>query len=132
MTMGQRIAQLRKTKGLSQEELAELVGVSRQAVSKWELDEAQPEASKIILLAQALGVTTDQLLLGEEADQQPTGEPPDRHPSPTPPAPTNALGRFIKAPPLCPYGSRKPGCGPPGRAGKSRNWWLQNRSAEPS
>ncbi len=66
MTLGQRIAQYRKALGLSQEALAELVGVSRQAVSTWELDEAQPDAVQIVLLAQALGVSTDQLLLGED------------------------------------------------------------------
>lgn len=65
MTLGQRIAQYRKALGLSQETLADQVGVSRQAVSKWELDEAQPDAAKIVLLAQALGVSTDQLLLGK-------------------------------------------------------------------
>lgn len=91
MTFGERVTQLRRAKGLSQEGLAELVGVSRQAVSKWELDEAQPDAAKIILLAQALEVSTDQLLLG---DIQP---PPENTP------PTSGewvwpagLGRFIK------------------------------------
>ena len=65
MTLGERIYSLRKARGLSQEELADAVGVSRQAVSKWELGESQPEVDKAVLLAQALGVTTDQLLLGE-------------------------------------------------------------------
>lgn len=68
MTMGQRIAQRRRQLGLSQEALADAVGVSRQAVSKWELDEAQPDAAKIVLLAQVLGITTDELLLGEAED----------------------------------------------------------------
>lgn len=96
MTLGGRIARLRKERGLSQEALAELVGVSRQAVSKWELDEAQPDAAKIVLLAQALEVSTDQLLLGE-------GIPPTE-PLETPPGASSsegwawpaALGRFIK------------------------------------
>ena len=70
MTMGQRIAQRRKGLGLSQEALADAVGVSRQAVSKWELDEAQPDAAKIVLLAQALGITTDELLLGEAEEEK--------------------------------------------------------------
>ncbi len=72
MTIGQRIAQLRKAKGLSQEDLAERVGVSRQAVSKWELDQATPDAEKIVSLAAALGVTTEQVLLGP--DPTPGGE----------------------------------------------------------
>lgn len=91
MTMGQRINQRRKVLGLSQETLAEAVGVSRQAVSKWELDEAQPDAAKVILLAQTLGMTTDQLLLGEEPSQ----------PDPQSPAPfqrdhLGALTRLLK------------------------------------
>lgn len=79
MTMGQRISQGRKVLGLSQEALAEAVGVSRQAVSKWELDEAQPDAAKVILLAQSLGMSTDQLLLGAEVPApQPSAAPPRR------------------------------------------------------
>ena len=48
MTIGQRIAQKRKELGLSQEELAGRVGVSRQAVSRWEMDGAVPEVDKLI------------------------------------------------------------------------------------
>lgn len=81
MTLGARIAQFRKEKGLSQEALAELVGVSRQAVSKWELDEAQPDAAKIVLLAQALEVSTDQLLLGDIPPAEPQEAPPAVSPS---------------------------------------------------
>lgn len=55
MTLGGRIVQFRKALGLSQEALAEAVGVSRQAVSKWELDEAQPDAAKIVLLPRPWG-----------------------------------------------------------------------------
>ncbi len=82
MTLGERIYSLRKARGLSQEELADAVGVSRQAVSKWELGESQPEVDKVVLLAQVLGVTTDQLLLGvepqEEAPVSPAPAAPDR------------------------------------------------------
>ncbi len=92
MTLGERIYSLRKARGLSQEELAAAVGVSRQAVSKWELGESQPEVDKAVLLAQALGVTTDQLLLGVE--------PPDEAApvSPAPPVPDRmgAFARFLK------------------------------------
>lgn len=70
MTMGQRIAQRRKQLGLSQEALADAVGVSRQSVSKWELNEAQPDAAKIVLLAQALKMTTDELLLGDAEEEK--------------------------------------------------------------
>lgn len=52
---------LRKAKGMSQEKLAEAVGVSRQAVSKWETGEAQPDLTKVIALADALEVSIDEL-----------------------------------------------------------------------
>ena len=61
-TMGKRIAQLRKEKGYTQEQLAELVGVSAQAVSKWENDVSCPDISILPQLSTVLGVTTDELL----------------------------------------------------------------------
>ncbi|MCL2695497.1 MAG: helix-turn-helix domain-containing protein [Clostridiales bacterium] len=61
-TMGKRIAALRKIKGFTQEQLAEKVGVSAQAVSKWENDISSPDISAIPLLAATLGVSTDELL----------------------------------------------------------------------
>ena len=63
MTLGERILNYRKRAGMSQEKLAELLVVSRQAVSKWEGDAAQPESDKIVALARLFGITTDQLLL---------------------------------------------------------------------
>lgn len=67
MKFQDKILQLRKKSGLSQEALAEKIGVSRQAVSKWETGEAVPEISKLLLLARAFGVTTDYLLSEEYA-----------------------------------------------------------------
>ncbi|MBR1731698.1 MAG: helix-turn-helix transcriptional regulator [Ruminococcus sp.] len=61
-----RLLQYRKLHNLSQEELAEKIGVSRQAVSKWERAEASPDTDNLILLAQVYGVTLDELLQGEE------------------------------------------------------------------
>ncbi len=61
-TLGKRIAQLRKEKGLTQEQLAEKVGVSAQAVSKWENDISCPDITLLPLLADILGVTVDELL----------------------------------------------------------------------
>lgn len=61
-TMGKRIMQLRKEKGYTQEQLAELCGVSAQAVSKWENDVSCPDISILPQLAGILGVTTDELL----------------------------------------------------------------------
>ncbi len=62
MKLHEKIFNQRKLKGMSQEELAEKVGVSRQAVSKWETGEAQPEITKLKALADVFGVTTDFLL----------------------------------------------------------------------
>ena len=62
MTIGETIQRLRTKRRLSQEQLAELVGVSRQAVSKWELNAALPDTDKLIPLARALGVSVDELL----------------------------------------------------------------------
>ncbi len=61
-----RIQNLRKAKGISQEELADKVGVSRQAVSKWESGQSIPEIDKVILLSEFFDVTTDYLLKGTE------------------------------------------------------------------
>ena len=68
MTLADRIQQLRKQKGISQEELADRVGVSRQAVSKWESEQSVPDMDKIILLSDYFEVTTDPLLRGTESD----------------------------------------------------------------
>lgn len=66
ITIGKRIALLRKSKGLKQEELAEKLGVSGQAVSKWENDQTCPDISLLPQLAKILGVTVDALLSGKE------------------------------------------------------------------
>lgn len=66
MNMADRIQYLRKAKGISQEELAEKVGVSRQAVSKWESEQSMPDLEKIIAMSDFFEVTTDYLLKGIE------------------------------------------------------------------
>ena len=90
MTLGQRIQELRKQLDLSQEALGEKLGVSRQAVSRWEMDGAVPEVDKLIALSRLFGVDLNDLLqvdqpglAGEEppADASPGQEPPLR-PSP--------------------------------------------------
>ncbi len=75
MTLGERIQSCRKRAGLSQEQLAERLGVSRQAVSKWESDAAQPELDKVVALARVFGITTDQLLLGTGPAPQMPSDP---------------------------------------------------------
>ena len=66
MTIGKRIALLRKEKGLTQEELATHMGVSPQAVSKWENDQTCPDISALPKLARLLGVSVDELLEGKQ------------------------------------------------------------------
>lgn len=66
MGFGENLQMLRKKSHLSQEGLAEMVGVSRQAVSKWELGEGYPEVDKLLILAKKFHVSLDSLL-GEES-----------------------------------------------------------------
>ena len=66
MTIGKRIAHLRKEKGLTQEELASHMGISPQAVSKWENDQTCPDISALPKLARLFGVTVDELLEGKQ------------------------------------------------------------------
>ena len=67
-TLGMRIASLRREKGMKQDELAEKLGVSSQAVSKWENDVSCPDIMLLPKLAKELGVTSDMLLTGEGLD----------------------------------------------------------------
>ena len=73
LTIGQRIAAKRKELGLSQIDLGERMGVSRQSVSKWEADAAIPEIDKLIALSRLYGVSVG-WLLGVEAPTVPSGE----------------------------------------------------------
>ena len=70
MTIGQRIAALRKERRLSQEELGAQVGVSRQAIYKWESDASLPDIDKLIALSKLFGVSVGWLLGVEEAAAQ--------------------------------------------------------------
>ena len=65
-----RLLQYRKKFNLSQEDLAAKIGVSRQAISKWERAEASPDTDNLILLAEIYGVTLDELLKGEGASKE--------------------------------------------------------------
>lgn len=70
MKLSEKILKLRKRQGLSQEELAEKLNVSRQAVSRWEMGSALPDASNILQLSKLFGVTADYLLNDEyESDR---------------------------------------------------------------
>jgi len=70
MNIADRIQNLRKTKGISQEELADAVGVSRQAVSKWESEQSIPDIDKVIIMSDFFEVTTDYILKGVESEKQ--------------------------------------------------------------
>ena len=65
-TIGKRISALRREKGLKQEDIAQALDVSSQAVSKWENDQSCPDISLLPKLAKLLGVSVDTLLSGEE------------------------------------------------------------------
>lgn len=69
-SIGNRIAKYRKEKGLTQEALAEKLGVSSQAVSKWENDASCPDISLLPQLSNELGITTDELLTGKSEKVQ--------------------------------------------------------------
>ena len=62
MTIGEKIAQLRTIAGFSQEQLAEKIDVSRQSVSKWEMNQAMPQIDKVLLLCELFDISADELL----------------------------------------------------------------------
>ena len=69
MILGEKIYKLRKEKGLSQESLAELLGTTRQAVSKWENNQGYPETEKLLLLSNIFEVSVDFLLKDEKTEK---------------------------------------------------------------
>lgn len=68
MTTGEKLAALRKKKGITQEQLAEILQVSRQSVSRWEMDAAFPETEKLVKLGKLLGCSIDFLLDESQED----------------------------------------------------------------
>lgn len=76
MTIGEKITNMRNSLGLSQEALADKLSVSRQSVSKWETDQAQPQIDKILQLCELFSVSTDELLCDKIAiNRSPAGAP---------------------------------------------------------
>ena len=67
--LSEKLYQLRKNSGLSQEQLAEQLNVSRQAISKWESGTAVPESEKLITISNYFGVSVDYLLKDDEEDK---------------------------------------------------------------
>ena len=86
MTIGERIAALRRQQGLSQEGLGEKMGVSRQSISKWEADASLPEIEKLVALSRLFGVSVGYLLgveeetAGAEDPRETAGEAPSSNP----------------------------------------------------
>ena len=70
MEIAQRLADMRREKGFSQEELANQLGLSRQAISKWERGESAPDMANLIALADLYDVTLDELIRGEAPASQ--------------------------------------------------------------
>ncbi len=76
MTIGEKITNMRNSLGLSQEALADKLSVSRQSVSKWEMDQAQPQIDKILQLCELFSVSTDELLYDKiDINRSPAGTP---------------------------------------------------------
>lgn len=68
MTLGERIKKYRHVEGLSQDELAEKLNVSRQAITKWENDNGVPDIDNLIALSRLMGLTLDELVMGEREE----------------------------------------------------------------
>ena len=88
MEFQQRLYDLRKKAGLSQEGLADLLGVTRQAVQKWESGVSRPDLDNLTALAQQFSVSLDYLILGQEPPEPAPGVPPEAPPLP-------ACGRYM-------------------------------------
>lgn len=82
-SLGEHIAALRAKSGLSQEDLAGLLAVSRQSVSKWETDASVPDLDKLVKLSESFGVSLDELVKGETL-RRPAAEAPAQVPDPAP------------------------------------------------
>lgn len=68
MNIGEKLFELRKSKNLSQEDVANKLNVTRQTISKWETNQSTPDFDKIVPLCELYGITTDELLTGKKTD----------------------------------------------------------------
>lgn len=69
MSLGERLYELRKSKNLSQEEVADKLNVTRQTVSKWETDESKPDFDKIVPICELYNINSEELLTGKKEEQ---------------------------------------------------------------
>lgn len=93
MTTGEKIRRLRRRHGLSQEQLADALGLTRQAVSRWETENAVPETGVIVRLSDLFGVTTD-YLLKEQSSGTPGLLPEQPQPRTSPKSANLLIGVF--------------------------------------
>lgn len=68
MTLGERLTEMRKKMNLSQEDVAERLNVTRQTVSKWELDQSTPDFDKVVPICKLYNISSEELLTGRKAD----------------------------------------------------------------
>lgn len=99
MTLGEKIYQLRSKKSLSQEVFGDMVGVSRQSVSKWETNQSLPELEKIVAISELFEVTTD-YLLKENESESPTAIAEKEHTKPQRPHYEYKSKKTVKGIPL--------------------------------
>ena len=71
MKFSEKLIDLRRKSGLTQEELAEKINISRQSLSKWELGTSTPDTENILKLSRVFNVSTDYLLLNEKSSEEP-------------------------------------------------------------
>lgn len=90
--IGSRILEYRKKMNMSQEEFANKIGVSRQAVSKWELDKAYPDLDKLVDICGMFGLSLDELVNGVEQDKEPVMEAEHRVEIPNDPVNVSDVG----------------------------------------
>ena len=116
MNFAEKMIELRRQQNLSQQDLADRLGVSRQAISRWETGAVQPTADSVRGLAQVLQVSTDYLLNDELDDPTPPRSP---QPEPTPQEEPKARPQAQEMAPGsgCPGGSRPACAGHGGRHG---------------
>lgn len=107
-----RLIEMRRSRGLSQEELAKELGLSRQAISKWERAESAPDIGNLVALAGIYEVTLDELVRGASSDEAPSSPEeamaaaPEEAPPADAPAPSaNAAAAASAAPPPPPDGA---------------------------
>ena len=76
MEFNNKLYELRKQKGLSQEELANRLNVSRQTVSKWEVGDSTPDMEKLIAMSDLFGISLDELILNKAPEPAPSAQAP--------------------------------------------------------